>query len=167
MGAMHYLVDGHNLIGQMPNIELSDPDDEGKLIMLLHRWTLRHPRDRITVVFDHGVYGHPRPPRWERLEVIFARSPSDADAHLVHRLRSLPCSQGYMLVSADRAIAAVAAQQGVPVKVSQVFAEEINAPADDRRRAVLGRRHGPHPEPKLPRAEVDAWLKAFDAGKDG
>jgi predicted RNA-binding protein with PIN domain len=164
---MHYLVDGHNLIGQMPNIELSDPDDEGKLIRLLHRWTLRYPRDRITVVFDKGIYSHTRPPRWDRLEVIFARSPSDADARLVHRLRTLPQPRGYTLVSADRAIAAVAAEHGVPVKASRAFAAEINAPAADRRSYKGRHSQRPRPEPKLPQSEVDAWLKAFDAGKDG
>ena len=164
---MHYLVDGHNLIGQMPNIELSDPDDEEKLLRLLHRWTLRYPRDRITVVFDKGTYGHTRPRHWDRLEVIFARSPSDADARLIRRLRTLPQPQGYTLVSTDRAITTVAAEHGVPVKASRVFAAEINSPAAERRAFKGRQRQRPRPEPKLPQSEVDAWLEAFEARKDG
>src|SRR3712207_3677728 len=124
---MHYLVDGHNLIGQLPNIDLSDPDDEARLVDLLHRWTLRRPRDRFTVVFDRGVYGHPMALSRPGVEVVFAHSPGDADARLVQRLRSLSPSGGYTLVSSDRALALVASQLGVVVKPSRVFADEIGA----------------------------------------
>ena len=32
---MPLLIDGHNLIGQIPELSLADEDDEGKLVMLL------------------------------------------------------------------------------------------------------------------------------------
>jgi hypothetical protein len=86
---------------------------------------------------------------------------------LIRRLRALPQPQGYTLVSTDRAITAVAAEHGVPVKASHVFAAEINAPAAERRTFKGRRSQRPRPEPKLPQSEVDAWLKAFEAGKDG
>ena len=160
---MHYLVDGHNLIGQMPNIALDDPDDEAKLIALLHRWTLRNPRDRITVIFDNGVYGHPGQRAPERVEVIFARSPSDADARLIKRLRQLPRTGGVTLISTDRAITTVAAERGVVVKPSRMFASEMAA----ERRQEPGPVNRVRPEPKLARTDVDAWLRAFGAEEDG
>ena len=30
-----YLIDGHNLIGQLPDLSLTDPDDEAKLVQKL------------------------------------------------------------------------------------------------------------------------------------
>ncbi len=45
------LIDGHNLIGRMPGLALSDPEDEAKLVALLKRYRARHKRD-IVVVFD-------------------------------------------------------------------------------------------------------------------
>jgi len=32
---MPYLIDGHNLIAQMPGFSLSDPDDEARLVLRL------------------------------------------------------------------------------------------------------------------------------------
>ncbi|MCG8348305.1 MAG: hypothetical protein MI924_11065, partial [Chloroflexales bacterium] len=56
---MPVLVDGHNLIGQLPNLNLADHDDEAQLVMLLRHYTTRKRGRRVVVVFDHGVYGHP------------------------------------------------------------------------------------------------------------
>lgn len=161
---MRYLVDGHNLIGQMPGIDLSDPDDELQLIEALHRWTLGHPRDKITVVFDGGSYGHPPLPKRDRIEVIFAHSPSDADARLIHRLQRLETPQGVTLVSSDRAITAVAVERRVPVKASRQFAAELDAPAKRPAGGLRARRA--RAEPKLSQAEVDAWLQVFGADDD-
>src|SRR5262245_8805655 len=38
---MHLLVDGHNLIGQMPGLSLADPDDEAQLVLLLRGYAMR------------------------------------------------------------------------------------------------------------------------------
>lgn len=159
---MHYLVDGHNLIGQLPQIDLSDPDDEAKLLELLHRFTLRHPRHQVTVVFDGGVYGHPALPKRERVEAIFARSPGDADTRLIALLERAAPPQSYTLVSSDRKIAHVAQARGMAVRPSTVFAMELQAPGG--RRPRVGRR--PQPEPKLSRAELAEWLKLFGADQD-
>ena len=48
---MQWLIDGHNLIGQMPNLRLDDPDDEAKLLQYLRNFRARTGH-RITVVFD-------------------------------------------------------------------------------------------------------------------
>jgi uncharacterized protein len=56
---MPLLIDGHNLISQIPGLSLSDPDDEGDLVMLLRRYTTARRGRKVVVVFDHGVYGHP------------------------------------------------------------------------------------------------------------
>ena len=159
---MHYLVDGHNLISNLPEIDLSDPDDEAKLVELLHRFVLRHPRHRVTVVFDGGVYGHPASLKRERVDVIFAHSPGDADTRLIRLLQTVPHKQGYTLVSADRTITNAAAEQGIAVKSPRVFAVELHAPSVAR----PSRSRRPHPEPKPSRAEVDEWLKIFGVDQD-
>ena len=159
---MHYLVDGHNLIAHLPGIELSDPEDEAKLVELLHRFVLRHPGHRITVVFDGGVYGHPAPPKRDRVEAIFARSPGDADTRLISLLERATPPQSYTLVSSDRAIAAAAKARRIAAKPSAIFALELQALGSARPR--LGRRL--QPEPKPSRAELEEWLKLFGADQD-
>ena len=52
---MPILIDGHNLIGQMSDLSLADPDDEAKLLQRLrgYRNVANQP---ITVVFDSGSH---------------------------------------------------------------------------------------------------------------
>ncbi len=159
---MHYLVDGHNLIGQMPGLELSDPDDEAKLVDLLGRWTLRVPRHHVTVVFDGGVYGHPHRLGSSRVRVIFAHPPRSADSVLEDLLKQANGQGKTALVSDDRAIKSVAADRGVSVVACRVFAEQLLEPRAPRAKPARRVR----PEPKLPGREVDAWLERFGAGEE-
>ena len=53
---MPFLIDGHNVIAALPDIELEDPHDEAKLVFKLRAWTGRERRKAI-VVFDGGVPG--------------------------------------------------------------------------------------------------------------
>ncbi|GAC1547368.1 MAG: NYN domain-containing protein [Herpetosiphon sp.] len=155
---MHYVIDGHNLIGQMPGIELSDPDDEAKLVEVLYRWILRHPQHRITVVFDRGSYGHPGSLRRERITPIFAFSPQDADTRLIHILQRMASCADVRVVTNDRRIATAARQLGGDVVAAQQFAVELRAMPRH------GRKHGaakPQREPRLSAAEVEEWLALF------
>jgi predicted RNA-binding protein with PIN domain len=155
---MHFLVDGHNLIGRMPEIGLHDPDDEAKLVDLLHRFVLRHARHQVTVVFDGSTYRHVRLRDPERVRTIFARSPIDADSRLIEMIGACSNPAGYTLVSADRAVIAAAVTYGVKVLPPAEFRTMLNTPAPSR-----GRHHQPRPEPKQPRAAVDEWLQIFGA----
>ncbi len=47
---MPLLIDGHNLIGRLPDLRLDDPDDEAKLVARLRTYCAR-TRKRITAVF--------------------------------------------------------------------------------------------------------------------
>ena len=53
---MPFLIDGHNVIAALPDIDLEDPHDEAKLVLKLRAWTGRERRKAI-VVFDGGIPG--------------------------------------------------------------------------------------------------------------
>ena len=53
---MAYLIDGHNLIGQLPDLSLNDPNDEAKLVQKLIGFAARQQK-RVVVVFDSGLPG--------------------------------------------------------------------------------------------------------------
>src|SRR5512139_530840 len=82
-----YLIDGHNLIAQMPDLTLDDPNDEVKLVLRLRQFAGRK-KQSITVVFDHGIPGG-----WSSqlstgpVKVIFAGSHSNADRIIMERIR--------------------------------------------------------------------------------
>src|SRR5687768_16181614 len=107
---MPYLIDGHNLIGQMPTIRLDDPDDEAKLVMVLQRFAMRR-QVSVSVVFDRGHYGR-QTLGGSGVNVRFARSPSDADAMITSFLNHVSRPAEWVLVSSDREIVAVAQAVG-------------------------------------------------------
>ena len=154
---MHYIVDGHNLIGHSRTIRLTDPDDEAQLTDALHRWVLRNKRARITVVFDGGVYGHPLRLDRPNVRTVFARSPQDADTRLIALIQAIAEPQAFRIVTSDRMVAAVAKAHGLQVIDSAQFAAELEQPSKTRHNAARKQRT----EPKLPRTEVEAWLRLF------
>jgi predicted RNA-binding protein with PIN domain len=156
MGAMPLLVDGHNLIGQIPGMRLSDPDDEGELVQLLRRYSTAKRGRQVVVVFDHGVYGHPQKLDGYGITCHFARSPQDADAQLIKRLRALKRPRDWTLVTSDRQVARVAEEQGVRVISSQEFARQLLGPTDRPARAPDEK-----PDVRLSEAEIEEWLELF------
>ncbi len=126
---MSLLIDGHNLIGQIPTLSLADSNDEAELVLLLRRYAARKRGRRIVVVFDGGVYGHPHNLNGYGVECYFAQSPKDADAILMKRIRSIRRRGEWQVVTSDRAVAGTARAQGIQVISSQTFAHLLVSPA--------------------------------------
>ena len=157
---MPLLVDGHNLIGQIPGIKLSDADDEGKLVMLLRRYSTAKRSRQVVVVFDHGVYGHPQTLDGYGVSCHFARSPQDADAQLIKRIRALKRPRDWTLVTSDRQVVRAAQEYGVRVISSHEFARRLLAPsqpaaAPDEQRDI-----------RQSEAQIDEWLRLFGEAPD-
>jgi uncharacterized protein len=158
---MPLLVDGHNLIGQIPSLKLSDADDEGKLVMLLRRYSTAKRSRQVVVVFDQGVYGHPLKLDGYGITCHFARSPQDADAQLIKRLRALKRPRDWMLVTSDRQVVRVAEERGVKVMSSQDFARQLLA-APARANAPPMEK----PDVQLSEAEIAEWMEIFQNRPD-
>jgi predicted RNA-binding protein with PIN domain len=154
---MNLLIDGHNLIGQIPGISLADPDDEAKLVMLLRKYAARRRGRQLVVVFDHGVYGHPQQLDGYGVVCYFARSPQDADAQLIRRIARLSRPREWALVTADRAVARAALDRGMRVIDARAFAAQL-ASAPDRAKA-----EPPHEKAdiRMSGAELREWMRLF------
>jgi len=87
---MTLLIDGHNLIGVMPGIDLADPDDEWQLLQRLRPYAAAK-RQPLTVVFDSGIGPTPQ---WRLSDggvtVRFAPPGVEADAIILQLLRASP-----------------------------------------------------------------------------
>lgn len=153
---MPILIDGHNLIGQLPEISLADPDDEAKLVMLLRRYATRKRGRRVVVVFDGGVYGHPDNLSGYGVEAHFAKSPSDADRELIKRIRAVRRIDEWIVVSSDRAVAGEARARNIPVLSAQEFARRLQSL--DQPRAGLREKRNDRP---LSKAEIEEWMRIF------
>ncbi|MEI7644840.1 MAG: NYN domain-containing protein [Chloroflexales bacterium] len=157
---MPILIDGHNLIGQMRNISLADPDDEAQLVMLLRRYATKKRGRKVVVVFDGGVYGHPDSLSGYGVEARFAKSPSDADSELIRRIRAVRRRDEWQVVSSDNAVAGAARAQGVPVVSAQEFARRLEALDTPKPNAAGHEKRNNRP---LNDAEIAEWLHLFGA----
>ncbi len=154
---MKWLIDGHNLIGRMPGLRLSDPDDEEKLLAYLRRFRARTGHG-LTVIFDAGpAYQPGSKQKRGGITVQFVSPGQTADQYLIRRLRRVKNPQEVRVVTSDQAIVQAAQQIGVRVTSSQEFARQLlqsNPAADADQNDV-----------KLTPEEVDEWLDLFNQKK--
>ena len=154
---MPILVDGHNLIGRLPDIRLDDEHDEAQLVSRLQAYAGRTGK-RVTVVFDRGLPGGvSRELSGGRIKVVFAPTSSSADRVLRRRIRNERNPPGLIVVTSDREVIAAAEERGARVVRSEAFVDELRgATASEGDKAS---------EVHLGPEEVDAWLELF--GEEG
>jgi predicted RNA-binding protein with PIN domain len=160
---MPILIDGHNLIGQLAQIKLSDPDDEAQLVMLLRRYATRRKGRKVVVIFDGGVYGHPDNLNGYGVEVHFAKAPNNADNVLIKRIRAIKRRDEWQVVSSDRAVAGEAEARGIPVVSAQLFARRLMALHEPKASIQSKRNDRP-----LSKEEIAMWMEIFgiEEGED-
>ena len=163
---MHYLIDGHNLIGRIPDIGLDDPDDEVELVLRLRSWSARSRGRRVTVIFDHGLPGGTdKGLSTSKVQVVFASSGQSADSLLIKRIMSVKNPRQMTLVTSDNQILRVAGERRMPVLKAEEFALKIkphvrleNGPESEKN---LGENEL-EVDPKLSDEEMQMWLNLFD-----
>ena len=165
---MIYLIDGHNLIGKMPDIDLADPDDEQKLVYRLRDWIQLHSRRDVQVYFDAGEFGGVgNLNSVSRLKIQFARVGRTADELLIKAIRKLNNPQEYTLVTSDREIIYAAKQRRVGYILSEEFAAMLaEALQPDLEDDLLAESRQAEPgaelEPEVSDGEVENWIDIFD-----
>lgn len=151
---MPFLIDGHNLIGAMPGISLTDLDDEQALIQHLAQFA-RRARRSIVVYFDRGSLLAPQISSVAGVKIHFVRPPRTADDalrdHLVRLGREAP---NWTVVSSDGEVRSAAQQAGARVLDSQAFASELATESKDVA-------EDDKPEPSLSPDEIEAWELLF------
>lgn len=154
---MPYLIDGHNLIGQLPQISLSEIDDEQRLIELLQDFCNQHGRTA-EVYFDNAPPGVARARSYGRLIAYYTRAGKSADQAIFERLHRLGKeARNWTVVSSDRQVQAMAKAVLAKVLSSAEFARQLKGTATQKRT--------PPPEkgddPQLRSDEIEEWLSLF------
>ena len=148
---MPYLIDGHNLIGRFPGIELSDPEDERKLLEVLAIFA-RFSRHKVVVFFDRGMPGvNPLFRSGSMLAAHFVPPPRKADDAILDFLRGRRDARGYTVVSSDAEVRNRSRRAGAKVVSSEEFARQVVAQV--RREE----KEKPSEEPK----DIEEWLQLF------
>lgn len=153
---MHYLIDGHNLIGKLPDISLSDPDDEVQLVLRLRGWTAVSPKRRVTVYFDGGIPGGRNVKlSTTQVQVVFATAGKTADALLIRHINKVKNPPEFTLVTSDQAIIKTAVARKMKYLRSETFAPSLAETGAARLTPA-------EPEdPALSEDEVQEWLELF------
>jgi len=155
---MQWLIDGHNLIGQMPGLRLDDPHDEEKLLEYLRRYKARTGHT-ITVIFDSGGgFSLGGKKKQGGITVQFAPSGKTADQIIANRVRRVKNPQAVMVVSSDRAVQRAAQQAGVRTLSGDEFAHQLLQGSDMSSEPDAGSKA----DIKLSPDEVDEWLDLFN-----
>ncbi|MCP5099698.1 MAG: NYN domain-containing protein [Chloroflexi bacterium] len=156
---MHYYIDGHNLIGKIPDISLSDPDDEIQLVLRLRQWAAARRKRKITVIFDGGMPGGKSVNlSTSSVRVVFASEGRTADALLIVRIRKAKNPREYQLVTSDQQIIAVANKKKMPVIRSEKFAMRLSKEPEER---LAASRPLLEDDPVVSKKEVAEWMDLF------
>jgi predicted RNA-binding protein with PIN domain len=122
------LIDGHNLIGTMPDIDLGEPDDEWLLVERLRAYAARRS-DPVMVVFDSGSGP---PPTWNLsgggVSVRFAPPGTEADAVILRILHRSKTPHRIAVVTSDHQLADRVRSAGGEVRSSRQFALVLSSP---------------------------------------
>ena len=153
---MVIIIDGHNLIAQMPTIHLGDANDEAQLLEHLRRYRARTGH-RVVVIFDAGeTFQVGSKASSGGITVQYARHSVTADAIIKKRLQRIKNPAQTLVVTSDREIQNVARQARTRVMSSAEFAQSLQNLQDTPTRS------NNEEEAPLSAEEVDAWLKLFN-----
>jgi hypothetical protein len=157
---MTLLIDGHNLIGVMPGIDLADPDDEWQLVQRLRPYAAAM-RQAMTVVFDSGLGP---PPQWQLsgggVTVRFAPPGVEADAVILQLLRASGQPGKVTVVTNDQGLAGQVRAAGGQVRSATQFAARLAPP-----RAKATAPSEPLPDPRDP-GFADIYQGFVESAKD-
>ena len=152
---MPYLIDGHNLIARLPDIDLDDPDDEAKLVIKLRGFVAMNSK-RCTVIFDGGMPGGYSMMSNKSVKVIFASAfHTNADNVIKERIRKIPDAGNWTIVSSDNEVLAYARQHKMQAKTSSEFAQHL------QRKPRIQDSRGESTHVQVSKDEVEEWLDIF------
>jgi predicted RNA-binding protein with PIN domain len=160
---MPYIIDGHNLIPNIPGLNLGDIDVEIRLIGMLQEYC-RNRGVTTEVFFDQASPGHAGTRKHGRVTAHFVHGSSSADIAIRSYLRKARGSARNMIVvTSDREITASAREVGAKVIRSDQFVHnhllDKPAPNEDNEK---------EPDISLNTNEVNEWMDFFrrDQGSD-
>lgn len=156
---MPYLIDGHNLIGQLSDIALDDPNDEALLVQKLNGFAARTHK-RCVVIFDHGLPGGKSRMSTRGVQVVFASQRSNADRVMIERISKIPDPKNWTAISSDNDVRAAALERRMQAMLSADFARLIEQPF------LLKPDIGERENVQLSANEVEEWMKFFNPDDD-
>jgi len=153
---MPYIIDGHNLIPEIPGLDLQDIDDELQLIEMLQEFC-RLRRKQVDIYFDNAPPGQLRVQKFGHVTAFFTRAGQSADHAIAQKLHLLgKKARNWTVVSSDREVQASARAARATVITAQNFAIQLIQTISDS-----GTNDSSSGEPVMSPQELEEWLKLF------
>jgi predicted RNA-binding protein with PIN domain len=154
---MPFLIDGHNLIGALPDLHLDEADDEVRLIERLRAYCISE-RKQAEVYFDRAAPGRAGRYRYGPVTAVFITAGSTADTAIRRRLGQLGrAAANWTVVSTDNAVQADARSARARVMPSGEFAGLLRETGSDPR---------PDRDAQMGKGELEEWLRLFGGEDD-
>lgn len=155
----HYIVDGYNLIYNIPRFRnFLDSSLELARNALIHfmRSYLSSRKVKVTIVFDGDEVGYVEKPspsnKW--LKVIYSKPPEKADPIIKRLIKKTNNKKSLFLVSADTELIRFANQHGAQVLSPEEFYHRTSKHPNQEQ---VDQKFNS----QVSEAEVDEWLKLF------
>lgn len=157
----HYLIDGYNLMHQLPDLKgrmRQDLEETRNALVVRLSGFAQYRKVKVSVVFD-GRDGHERHvSRKGLVKVVFSKSPEEAD-HVIKRM--IDCARHprkWIVVSSDGEIQRFARLCGVQFLKSSDFIKEMRPSVKSKieNKFVY----------ELSNREVDEWMQLFQMGPE-
>jgi hypothetical protein len=174
-----YLIDGHNLISKIVGMNISNPDDEVRLVEMLQVFS-RIRRQKVEVYFHGALTGQTGTHTFGVIRAhYFPKGQIAADA-IGQRLEKLgPQARETLVISSDRRVQAETRAHATPFLDSALFARELlavpHSPAEPEEPPAPVKKPTPsNPpaqdtknQPNLSSDELSEWMTLFKAKKKG
>jgi hypothetical protein len=155
---MTLIIDGHNLIGTLPDIHLDEPDDEARLLARLRAYR-SHSGQNLIVFFDSGGFPTAKSDLSSPgVAVRFAAPGQTADDAIVDFLLGRAQPGQYAVVTNDAGLTWRVKTAGASVMRAQAFAQKLGRPSHQGR----GPATEPAPNPQDP-AYADIYAEFLAA----
>ncbi len=152
---MPYLIDGHNLIPNLPGFSLKYIDDELKLIHLLQEFCrLKHKQ--VEIYFDNAPNGFTKTQKFGSVIAHFVPKGQTADTAIQMRLKALGnAAKNWTVISSDHWVQNRAHELHARIMDSKTFANQMITLFTTAEILIETSSH------KSMENDIDDWLKIF------
>ena len=154
---MSYLIDGNNLMGQTPDIDLTAPGARLQLLRQLAGFRNlpgQRPR-RITVVFDGAPEPNfPHGSSFQGVRVLYSQPDSNADALIKQMVEQQKDKRALTVVTSDRSLYGYVRACGIQALTCEQFNQRLEAALEAAGIEEKG-------DVQLDPGELDEWMQYF------
>lgn len=157
---MAYLIDGNNLIGSIPSLELGDPNSRSRLLARLEIFR-KVKKNRITVVFDGPPDIKTITNKNDPISVFYPDFDQNADSVIKELILRQTDLRRFFVVSSDREIRTFARLH----KAKSLNCEDFNRQMKEAFKEYKSISELEKHEPTPSRYEVELWSDLFKEEK--